>query len=150
MESFRQFFLFHSFFLSAVMAIPQQTAMITTVAAPATVTQGPELRCSDGQTAIYTTDCTLGTPVSYCFRPEPPIKCSNGYFPSVWHPDHCMEQSACFPLSAPWITTECSNGALAYSTSTIYEGTLLGGESTTITGEKSHFCSFVYTSFSTR
>jgi hypothetical protein len=122
-------------FLSATMAIPQQTGSITTAAAPAVITQGPELLCSDGQTAVYTTDCTMGTPISYCFSQEPPLECPQGSFPSVWHPDHCMEQSSCFPLSEPWITTKCSNGAIPYSTSTIYQGTLVGGESTVIRGE---------------
>ncbi|KAJ5198924.1 hypothetical protein N7472_004128 [Penicillium cf. griseofulvum] len=125
-------YLFLTFFLSVTIATPQQTASITMSAAPAVITHGLELRCSNGQTAVYTTDCTLGTPVSYCFSQDPPIQCSQGFFTSVWHPDHCMEQSSCFPLSEPWITTECSNGAIPYSTSTIYQGTLVGGESTVI------------------
>ncbi|KAJ5512425.1 hypothetical protein N7463_001977 [Penicillium fimorum] len=125
-------YLFLVFFLSATIAIPQQTTSITMAAAPAVITQGPELRCAQGQIAVYTTDCTLGIPVSYCFSQEPPIECAQGFFPSVWHPDHCMEQSSCFPLNEPWITTECSNGAIPYSTSTIYQGTLVGGESTVI------------------
>jgi hypothetical protein len=139
MESFCHYFLFISLLLSVVNAIPQQTAALATTAAPATITQGPELRCLEGKTAVYTTDCTLGTPVSYCFSQEPPIQCSSGFFPSVWHPEHCMEQSTCFPLKASWITTKCSNGAIAYSTSTLYEGTLAGGESTTIKCKKSFF-----------
>ncbi|OQE92694.1 hypothetical protein PENNAL_c0007G04688 [Penicillium nalgiovense] len=124
------------------MAIPQQTASITMTATPAVITQGPELLCSNGQTAIYTTDCTMGTPVSYCFSQEPLLECPQGSFPSVWHPDHCMEQSSCFPLSEPWITTKCSNGAIPYSTSTIYQGTLEGGESTVIRGSSNYdtFC----------
>lgn len=139
MESFCHYFLVISLLLSVVIAIPQQTAALATTAAPATITQGPELRCLEGKTAVYTTDCTLGTPVSYCFSQEPPIQCSSGFFPSVWHPEHCMEQSTCFPLKASWITTKCSNGAIAYSTSTLYEGTLAGGESTTIKCKKSYF-----------
>ncbi|CAG8317030.1 unnamed protein product [Penicillium nalgiovense] len=127
-------YLFLVFILSATMAIPQQTASITMAAAPAVITQGPELLCSNGQTAVYTTDCTMGTPVSYCVSQKPPLECPQGSFPSVWHPDHCMEQSSCFPLSEPWITTKCSNGAIPYSTSTIYQGTLEGGESTVIRG----------------
>ncbi|KOS46099.1 hypothetical protein ACN38_g2963 [Penicillium nordicum] len=63
------------------MAIPQQTASVTMAVAPAVITQGPELWCPNGQTAVYTTDCTMGTPVSYCFSPEPPIECSQGFFP---------------------------------------------------------------------
>lgn len=144
MEPLYRVYLFFAFFISATMAIPQQTASITMVAAPAVITQGPELWCPNGQTAVYTTDCTLGTPVSYCFSQEPPIECSQGFFPSVWHPDHCMEESSCFPLSEPWITTECSNGAVPYSTSTIYEGTLAGEESTVIRGEFLASCFYIF------
>jgi hypothetical protein len=116
-------------------AFPQQTATGTTTAPPATITKAASLTCSAGQTPVYTTDCTMGTPVSYCAIPEPPIQCSDGYFPSVWHPGHCMEQSTCFPLDASWITTKCSNGAIPWTTSTLYEGTLAGGQSTIISGE---------------
>lgn len=121
-----------SFLFTAVVAFPQQTAVGTTTAIPATITKAASLSCSDGQTAVYTTDCTMGTPTSYCARPEPPIQCSEGYFPSVWHPGHCMEQSTCFPVDASWITTECSHGAIPWTTSTLYEGTLAGGQSTII------------------
>jgi hypothetical protein len=127
--------LFFACFLSATMAIPQQTGTITTTAAPMAITQSPELWCPYGQTAIYTTDCTMGTPVSYCYSPDPPAECAQGFFPSVWHPDHCMEQSTCFPLREPWITTSCSNGAIPFTTSTIYDGTLAGGYSTVIKGK---------------
>ncbi|KGO40695.1 hypothetical protein PEX1_027200 [Penicillium expansum] len=121
-----------SFFFTAVVAFPQQTAAGTTTAPPTTITKAASLSCSDGETAVYTRDCTMGTPTSYCARPEPPIQCSEGYFPSVWHPGHCMEQSTCFPLDASWITTECSHGAIPWTTSTLYEGTLAGGQSTII------------------
>ncbi|KAJ5192051.1 hypothetical protein N7449_008193 [Penicillium cf. viridicatum] len=121
-----------SFLFTAVVAFPPQTAVGTTTAIPATITKAASLSCSDGQTAVYTTDCTMGTPTSYCARPEPPIQCSEGYFPSVWHPGHCMEQSTCFPVDASWITTECSHGAIPWTTSTLYEGTLAGGQSTII------------------
>ncbi|KAJ5382097.1 hypothetical protein N7517_000008 [Penicillium concentricum] len=127
-----------SFFFTAVVAFPQQTAVITTTATPATITKAASLSCSDGKTAVYTTDCTMGTPTSYCASPEPPIQCSEGYFPSVWHPGHCMEQSTCFPLDASWITTECSHGAVPWTTSTLYEGTLAGGQSTIISGQSFH------------
>ncbi|OGE56990.1 hypothetical protein PENARI_c002G09576 [Penicillium arizonense] len=130
----RQVFILLPLFHSAAIAFPQQTGTVTAYATPAIITPAVALRCSDGQLAIYTTDCTLGTPVSYCSRPEPPMKCPQGFFSSVWHPDHCMEQPTCFPLNAAWITTECSNGALAYATSTLYEGTLAGGQSTIISG----------------
>ncbi|CAI7659053.1 unnamed protein product [Penicillium bialowiezense] len=118
----------------AVTAFPQQTPAVTTDAAPAKITQGPELICMSGQTAVYTTDCSMGTPLSYCSSPEPPITCTPGSFPSVWHPDECIEESTCFPLNAPWITTKCSNGAFPYSMSTFYRGTIAGGQSTTVTG----------------
>ncbi|KAJ6099253.1 hypothetical protein N7467_000788 [Penicillium canescens] len=129
---FLQIIALFSFFFTAVGAFPQQTAAGTTTATPATITKAASLSCSDGQTAVYTTDCTMGTPTSYCARPEPPIQCSEGYFPSVWHPGHCIEQSTCFPLDASWITTECSHGAIPWTTSTLYEGTLAGGQSTII------------------
>ncbi|CAG8283174.1 unnamed protein product [Penicillium olsonii] len=134
MNCLRDFFSFLAIYLATVMAFPQQTITVTTATSPAQITQGPELVCLEGQTAVYTTDCTLGTPMSYCFSPEPPIRCSRGFFPSVWHPDHCMERSTCFPISAPWITTTCTHGALAYSTSTFYEGTVADGHFTVIKG----------------
>ena len=144
MEPLHRFYLFLALFISATMAIPHQTSSITKAAASAVITPGPELQCSNGQTAVYTTDCTLGIPVSYCSSPEPPIECSQGFFPSVWHPGHCIEQSTCFPLNAPWITTKCSNGGIPYTTSTLYQGTLAGGESTVISGRFSLlFCTFV-------
>jgi hypothetical protein len=124
-----------SFLFTAAMAIPQQTVTAITTAPPSTITKAASLSCSDGQTAVYTTDCTMGTPVSYCMKPEPPISCSAGYFPSVWHPGHCMEASTCYPVDASWITTECSNGGIPWTTKTLYEGTLAGGESTIISGE---------------
>lgn len=141
--------VFLSSIFLVVEAIPPQTPAVTTAEATAMITKG-ELRCSDGQTAIYTTDCTMGTPVSYCFSQEPPIRCSPGSFPSVWHPDHCMEQSTCFPLRAPWIITECSNGAIGYATSTLYSGTMIGGKETTITGEKLYICPILFRFFSAR
>ncbi|CAG8411333.1 unnamed protein product [Penicillium salamii] len=129
-----QVFSLLAVYFTAVMAFPQQTIVVTTTAAPAQITHGPELVCLENQTAIYTTDCTLGTPISYCFSPEPPISCPWGSFPSVWHPDHCMEESTCYPVTVPWITTSCSNGALPYSTITYYKGTLAGGYSTILKG----------------
>ncbi|KAJ5908602.1 hypothetical protein N7495_001284 [Penicillium taxi] len=114
-----------------VSKIEQASPPVTEVAAP-TVTTAPRLHCSDGSTILHTTDCTMGTSVSFCHKPEPPIKCGKGFFPSVWHPDHCMEQSTCFPVDADWITTECLNGAMPYSTSTLFDGRLSGGESTVI------------------
>ncbi|KAJ5688884.1 hypothetical protein N7462_003276 [Penicillium macrosclerotiorum] len=127
-------------YLVGTMGFPRETAidgqgqpLITSVQpqAPA-VTEAAALRCSDGATILHTTDCTMGTSTSYCFKPQPPIKCEAGFFPSVWHPDHCMELSTCFPIDADWIITECSNGAFASSTKTLYNGHLAGGYSTVI------------------
>lgn len=103
--------------------------------APApTITTAPDLTCTDGSTILHTQDCTMGTPTSYCHKPEPPIECPTGSYPGVWHPGHCAELQTCYPLDASWITTKCLNGAQAYSTSTLYQGTLAGGESTVVTG----------------
>ncbi|KAJ5363302.1 hypothetical protein N7541_004146 [Penicillium brevicompactum] len=121
-----------SLLATTAVAFPQQTASAVTTAPPSTITKAASLTCSDGQTAVYTTDCTMGTPTSYCMRPVPPIECSAGYFPSVYHPGHCIEASTCFPVTADWITTECTNGAVPYTTKTLYSGTLAGGESTII------------------
>lgn len=110
----------------------QRPPTMTLTASPPPVTEAANLRCSHGSTVLFTTDCTLGTPVSYCYKPRPPIKCRPGYFPTVWHPDHCMEQSTCCPLDAVWITTECSNGALPLTTKTLFDGTLAGGSSTVV------------------
>lgn len=124
---------------TTAVAFPQQTAAAVTTAPPSTITKAASLTCSDGQTAVYTTDCTLGIPTSYCMRPEPPIQCSAGFFPSVYHPGHCIEASTCFPVTADWITTKCTNGAVPYTTKTLYSGTLAGGESTIISGKFSNF-----------
>lgn len=134
------------FFCVAVMATPLETAITNQLQPTAAVTEAPgpgitvapRLQCTDGSTILHTTDCTMGTPISYCFKKEPPIKCDHGFFPSVWHPDHCMEQSTCFPLDAVWITTECSNGGIPYTTKTLYDGTLAGGSSTVISGKHSY------------
>lgn len=45
-----------------------------------------------------------------------------------------MELQTCYALDAAWITTECSNGGIPWSTSTLYEGTLADGVSTVVTG----------------
>ncbi|KAJ5104425.1 hypothetical protein NUU61_001772 [Penicillium alfredii] len=138
--SLSHLFSFLIFFV-VVTAFPRQTAVnevavptsiVTEIAAMPDITPAPRLRCSHGSTILYTTDCTMGTPVSYCHSPEAPIQCRAGFFPSVWHPDHCLERSTCFPLNAAWITTECTNGAVPYTTTTLYEGTLAGGSSTVI------------------
>jgi hypothetical protein len=109
----------------------QPTNVVT--AEPPGITEEGSLRCFDGATILHTTDCTMGTPVSFCYKPQPPITCDEGSFPSVWHPDHCMEVSTCFPTDADWITTECSNGAVPLSTETLYSGTLAGEDNALIT-----------------
>ncbi|OOQ89050.1 hypothetical protein PEBR_10422 [Penicillium brasilianum] len=121
-------------------AFPRETAIDNQVqpthvvtAEPPGITEQGSLRCFDGATVLHTTDCTMGTPVSFCYKPQSPITCDEGYFPSVWHPDHCMQESTCFPTDADWITTECSNGALPISTETLYSGTLAGGDDAMIT-----------------
>lgn len=122
-------------------AFPQQTpspsalssaGSSTTSPPDSSITPAATLSCSDGSTLVHTTDCTLGTPVSYCYSPPPPIQCPSGYFPSVYHPGHCEEAQTCFPVDASWITTKCSNGGIPWTTSTLYAGTLAGGEMTTI------------------
>ncbi|KAJ5637123.1 hypothetical protein N7490_007002 [Penicillium lividum] len=117
--------------IMAVLPCEDEDPHVPAVTAPPAITAAPRLYCTDGSTILHTTDCTMGTSVSYCFKPDPPISCEDGYFPSVWHPDHCMEQSTCFPLDAVWITTECSNGAVPYTTTTLYDG-MLAGTSTVI------------------
>lgn len=126
-----------SFLCTSATAFPRETAQhqppsATTTAPPPPVTSPANLRCSHGSTVLFTTDCTLGTPVSYCHKPNPPIRCKPGFFPSVWHPDHCMEQPTCFPLNAAWLTTDCSNGAVPVTTKTLFDGTLAGGMSTVV------------------
>ncbi|KAL2010663.1 hypothetical protein VTN00DRAFT_6470 [Thermoascus crustaceus] len=124
----------------AAMAMPQQTPSPSLLSSVSSTTSPPDssitpaatLSCSDGSTIVHTTECTLGTPISYCYSPPPPIQCSSGYFPGVWHPGHCEEAQTCYPLDVSWLTTKCSNGGIPWSTSTLYEGTLAGGEMTTI------------------
>lgn len=136
-------FIVSILFFVRVMAFPRETAVVNqspssasvTEAVAPDVTDAARLRCTDGSTVLHTTDCTMGTPISFCHKPQAPIKCDRGYFPSVWHPDHCMEQSTCFPLDATWITTECKNGALPYTTKTMFDGVLAGGHSTVISGK---------------
>lgn len=126
-----------SFLCTSAAAFPRETAQhqplsATTTAPPPPVTEAANLRCFQGSTVLFTTDCTLGTPVSYCHKPNAPIRCKPGFFPSVWHPDHCMEQPTCFPLNAAWLTTDCSNGAVPVTTKTLFDGTLAGGMSTVV------------------
>lgn len=127
-------------FLVVAMAFPRETALEHQLEPSAVVTEAPNAavtrppRCTDGSTLLRTTDCTMGTPVSYCHKPGPPLNCDHGFFPASWHPDHCMEESTCFPINAAWLTTECSNGAMPYTTRTLYDGTLAGGSSTVISG----------------
>lgn len=124
----------------AVSAIPQETASSTgftvvastTTPPTSTITSATPLTCTDGSTVLYTTECTMGYPISYCYSPPPPIQCPTGFFPGTWHPGHCITQSTCYPTDAVWLTSECSNGAIAAGTSTLYAGTLADGSSTII------------------
>src|SRR6266536_1272 len=124
-----------------VAALPQQTpaptklatGSSTTTPPSSTITSSASLSCSSGSTVLHTTDCTIGVPISYCYSPPPPIQCSSGYYPGVYHPGHCIEASTCYAIDSPWITTTCTNGEQAYATSTLYAGTLAGGQSTVIT-----------------
>ncbi|OJJ48978.1 hypothetical protein ASPZODRAFT_13719 [Penicilliopsis zonata CBS 506.65] len=96
--------------------------------------QGPTITssaCPPGSTILHTTDCTYGTSTSYCYSVPTPIQCPSGSYPGVWHPGDCIEQPTCYPVSAAWITTECSHGAVPWTTSTLYAG-VLGGTSTVI------------------
>lgn len=138
--------LLHMFWWSTVLVyaitLPHETTTdnmplvpVTAIASPPAVTQAPLLHCTDGSTVLHTTDCTMGTPLAYCHKPPPPITCDFGFFPSVWHPDHCLELQTCYPVDADWMVTECSNGAFPYTTSTLYEGTLADGEWTAITSK---------------
>ncbi|KAF4210179.1 hypothetical protein CNMCM6805_000272 [Aspergillus fumigatiaffinis] len=108
------------------------TTLATTTAAPMTTPAASTPTCAPGSTLIHTTDCTMGTPVSYCYSAPPPISCSAGFFPGVYHPGHCIEASTCYAVDASWITTKCSNGGIPWSTSTLYEG-VLAGETTSTT-----------------
>lgn len=137
---------FHIFMWTALLAtaqaFPWETISDGLPLVPATATSAPPivtgaalLRCTDGSTVLHTTDCTVGTPVAYCYKPKPPMKCEAGFFPSVWHPDHCMEEQTCFPIDADWITTECSNGAFPFTTTTLYEGILADGVWTAVSGK---------------
>lgn len=127
---------------STAIASPRETSKaswssvtLTATPAPPTVTEAAIVRCQDGSTILHTKDCTAGTPVSYCHKQMPPITCGPGFFPSVWHPGHCLEEETCFALDADWITTECSNGAYPFTTTTLYEGRLAGGEWTAVSGK---------------
>ncbi|EAW24338.1 uncharacterized protein NFIA_039140 [Aspergillus fischeri NRRL 181] len=108
------------------------TTLATTTAPPMTTPAASTPTCGPGSTLIHTTDCTMGTPVSYCYSAPPPISCSAGFFPGVYHPGHCIEASTCYPVDASWITTKCSNGGIPWSTSTLFEG-VLAGETTSTT-----------------
>lgn len=54
--------------------------------------------------------------------------------PSAGHLGHCMELSTCYPLDASWLTTECLNGAVQWTTSALYNGTFADAASTAISG----------------
>ncbi len=128
--------------LAAANPFPQQTPSPTTppsynasstTASTSLITTAPGLTCTGGSTVLYTEECTYRHPISYCHSPEPPITCGPSSFPSVWYPQRCFSASTCYPVNANFITTECSFGGVPYSTTTLFRGTLAGGESTTIT-----------------
>lgn len=134
-------------FSIATLAFPRETAINQNVqpthavtAEPPAITAEGTLRCTDGATVLHSTDCTMGTPVSFCYKSQPPITCDEGYFPSIWHPGHCMQESTCFATDADWITTECSNGAYPYSTETLYSGTLAGEDNAIVTCQLQNHC----------
>ena len=121
---------------------PQQTPSPTTppsyggsstIESTSLITTAPGLTCTGGSTVLFTEECTYRTPISYCHSPEPPISCGPSSFPSVYYPVRCVTASTCYPVDAYFITTRCSFGGIAYNTQTLYEGTLAGGQSTTIT-----------------
>ena len=121
---------------------PQQTSSPTTspsqggssfAESTSGITTAPGLTCTGGSTVLFTEECTHRTPISYCHSPELPISCGPSSFPSVWYPVRCFSASTCFPVDAYWITTECTFGGIPYATSTLYQGILADGESTTIT-----------------
>lgn len=99
---------------------------------PSPTTTAPGLTCTGGSTVLFTEECTYRTPISYCHSPEPPISCGPSSFPSIWYPVRCFSASTCYSVEASFITSECSFGGIPYSTSTLYQGTLAGGESTII------------------
>jgi hypothetical protein len=113
--------------------LPPSSDVSSTTESTSLITTAPGLTCTGGSTVLYTEECTYRYPISYCHSPEPPISCGPSSFPSVWHPVRCFTASTCYPVDADFITSECSFGGIPYSTSTLYQGTLAGGESTTIT-----------------
>lgn len=114
--------------------IPSMTSGDITAVPSAAITVSP-LSCTDGSTVLTTTECTVGSTVSYCYSPPAPIQCPTGSFPGIWHPEHCASEQTCYPLNASWITTACSHGGIGYETSTLFVGTLADGETTTISGK---------------
>jgi hypothetical protein len=121
---------------------PQQTPSPTTspsyngssvIQSTSLITTAPGLTCTGGSTVLFTQECTYRIPISYCHSPETPISCGPSSFPTVWYPARCFTASTCYPVDAYFITTECTFGGIPYSTSTLYQGTLAGGESTAIT-----------------
>lgn len=143
-------------FVGLVKPHPQQTPSPTTpssydgasiVEAASLITTAPGLTCTGGSTVLFTEECTFRRPISYCHSPEPPITCGPSSYPSVWYPVRCFSASTCYPVDAPFLTSKCSFGGIPYSTSTLYEGTLAGGESTTITNVHCSCASDQYYSF---
>lgn len=139
---FTSIILLTSIFIGWAEPHPQQTPSPTTqpsrdgastIETASLITTAPGLTCTGGSTVLFTKDCTYQNPISYCHSPEPPITCGPSSYPSVYYPVRCYSASTCYPVDSPFITSRCSFGGIPYSTSTLYEGTLAGGESTTIT-----------------
>ncbi|KAK3376577.1 hypothetical protein B0T24DRAFT_619005 [Lasiosphaeria ovina] len=105
----------------------------STTPPPSAITTAPGLTCTGGSTVKTTTECTYGNTYSYCYSAPPPLSCDSGYFPGTIQYGHCDSGQICYPVDASWITTTCPpNGETAYTTSTLFSGTLAGGVSTVI------------------
>jgi hypothetical protein len=142
----------------AASALPEQTPLPTspaagTTATPTTqstslITTAPGTTCPPGSTIHTTTDCTAGTRTfTYC-REITPVTCASSSFPfSQLIGGKCDGYfTYCLTVEPFWVTPTCTAGLIPYSTTTLYEGTLAGGESTTITNVYCSCASDQYTS----
>jgi len=130
--------------VTAMPELPQQTESPsitqlqkkspTTTLLSSTITSAPQsLHCTNGSTAVTTTDCTYGGTYSFCYKAPPPLTCSESSYPSSYDCGECEICTGCFPVNATYLTTTCSNnGEFPYTTNTIFNGTLAGGTTTTI------------------
>ncbi|KAK3386534.1 hypothetical protein B0H63DRAFT_467921 [Podospora didyma] len=119
--------------------LPTTTAAISpsssaTTPPPSSITTAPQLICTGGSTIKTTSDCTYPSiTYSYCYSAPPPLTCSEGFWPGHISYGHCMDGEICYKLNETWITTTCApNGQTAYTTNTLFSGTLAGGVSTVI------------------